>query len=66
MVVTLVVFAKPRLPLLQAVKGLTCIWRANEEFVDRFNLALELPSDLVSPLTRVVHRSSLQAAVLQT
>ena len=31
----------------QGVKGVACIWRANEEFVDKYNLALELPTDLV-------------------
>ena len=34
-------------PGLQGVKGVACIWRANDEFVDRFNLPLELPMDVV-------------------
>jgi len=29
----------------QGVKGVACIWRANEEFVDKYSLALELPTD---------------------
>ncbi len=33
---------------VQGVKGVACIWRANEDFVDKYNLALELPTDLVS------------------
>lgn len=32
---------------LQGVKGVACIWRAHDDFVDRFNLPLELPADLV-------------------
>ncbi len=32
----------------QGVKGVACIWRANEEFVDKYNMALELPTDLVT------------------
>ena len=34
-------------PGLQGVKGVACIWRANDDFMDRFNLPLELPIDLV-------------------
>lgn len=32
---------------VQGVKGVACIWRANDDLMDRFNLALELPTDLV-------------------
>ena len=56
----------------QGVKGVACIWRANEEYVDRCNLALELPNDLVRlcghyltvthPVAKIARRWLLTAA----
>jgi len=37
----------------QGVKGVACIWRANEEYLDKFNLALDLPADLVTLLSQL-------------
>ena len=36
----------------QGVKGITCIWRANDEYIDKFNLALDLPTEMVTILLR--------------
>ncbi|DBA68705.1 TPA: hypothetical protein ACH3X2_013498 [Trebouxia sp. C0005] len=46
---------------IQGVKGVACIWRANEEFVDKYNLALELPTDLKQKLKKAEQRKLQQA-----
>ncbi|DBA80639.1 TPA: hypothetical protein ACH3X1_007887 [Trebouxia sp. C0004] len=47
--------------MIQGVKGVACIWRAIEEFVDKYNLALELPTDLSQKLKKAEQRKAQQA-----
>ena len=34
---------------MQGVKGVSCIWRAKREFVERYKMPTSLPSTLVCP-----------------
>ncbi|KAL3155881.1 hypothetical protein ABBQ32_012881 [Trebouxia sp. C0010 RCD-2024] len=47
---------------VQGVKGVACVWRANDDYVDRFNLPLELPTDLQQKLQKAEQRKAQQAS----
>lgn len=46
---------------VQGVKGITCIWRANDEYIDKFNLALDLPTEMKQKLKKAEQRKQQQA-----